>query len=405
MGYNPNEARDYHGRWGSGGAGAPDAPMVDPRLSKMPPVREEPTPENVRKWVDEACDRHGWDKGMVDVTTEPYKFKLNERDAEAGSASSQSGRITVYATPGNNLTHNFVVNDMMPHEIMHQKFATWMSDAKAEYEEVKKIPLNSVPVEGSFRTDENGNQVQRMADAMKPDGTLRPPYDTRYPTYQEMVTLLEGKQGQLQKEDGHTAYSEQWWKEAAGPGREVKWTAPNGVEQTMHVGVGITAPINETLAEMAASHATREAQSKQIEADTAKVIADARTSFARSRLENIDERNAEIAKEKGTPQEGLHTPWGSGDDKFIEDMLNDEIKRIKEHAEPAGYSGSFRNPLGPYTIKADGKQGRSESKTWNALYKAVNNHWAQLTKENKGDPLWYAKHIATKRKYVAGVIG
>ena len=229
MSFNEQEARDARGRWTAGTGGgefiitegehtytrwqSPGHPSISlDDASKF---------EGARRYalaVTDISKREGFDPGRINITDQEYQFVLNgENHHAAGTADRMTGQIRLYMEQLDPRSLNQVVT----HEIMHQKFNAFLSDYEAEKREVQKLPST-----GNYATD-----------PMKGDGTLRAPYDTQFPTYTKYVTLLEGtnsaKHDRMAQEDGCTPYSKDWWD--AYKAGTASWDKP----------------IHETLAEMA----------------------------------------------------------------------------------------------------------------------------------------------------------
>lgn len=123
----------------------------------------------------------------INVTLEDKTFQLNGASYHyAGSADLNTGKLTLYEPNIAGAT----VFGVTAHEIGHAKFEDFLKDYATERDEVFK----------------------ESASIMKPDGTLRAPFDEKYPTYQRYEQLFEGNLARLAKEDGVSEYSRQWWE-------------------------------------------------------------------------------------------------------------------------------------------------------------------------------------------------
>lgn len=354
MAYDPSEARDSKGEWSADG-GSGDSPKAYLTPGQVNAITMAVKAEAVAQ---------GFDPRKVMVVTEDKTFELNGKELHyAGAAYKDTGNITIHATAANNLTQH-TIPGLMAHEIMHQKFNAFLADYRSEREQVMAIPQNSVPVQINTGTD---NPRTVMRDAMTPDGTLRAPYDKQFPTYQSYVTLVEQKQGQLIKEDGCTSYSEDWWKEFSGPGKQV-WESPGGAKVTLPansnivapegsklmgtIGIGLETPIHETLSEMARLHSEKQSLTDKVQGQSRKYLQDKAQAEGRQ--------------------------WGDVDEKRFQKAVKAEVGKT----------------LGPPTVKTNGIKTAKVSKDWTALYKAVNKHWDNLSKSK--DPDWYINRYAPK---------
>ncbi len=240
MTYDPNQLRDYHGRWTDDGAGEPSVktgvgPFDTPPDAKWPrtltDLEDEKNKEGARRIglaAERVADELHYDPRLITITDREYKFNLNGHDAYA-AGTHLNGMVTLYMdhlSPGS-------IREVTAHEIEHAKYYAFLQDKEAERKEILGIPHDNVKtatLEGGVKT----------ADVMKADGTLRPPYDEKFPSYSAYVKYVDGDnsrphlQDKMAAEDGCTPYSKEWWDAyKAGTAK---------VENAYH----------ETLAEMAA---------------------------------------------------------------------------------------------------------------------------------------------------------
>lgn len=227
--------RDSDGRFGSGGG----SPFATPENATVPRVQvdleDQSKAEGARRYALAAqavAEQLHFRPEYITVTDREYKFDLNGKKYDAAGTASKLGNITLYL---NNLSPGDVRN-VTAHEIEHEKFNAFLNDYHDEKQAVMALPKDSAPVQINTGTD---NPQTVMRDAMKPDGTLREPYDKQFPVYTAYTALIEGTnsnpdlRAKMAKEDGCTPYSKQWWDEVAA-GKATP-------EQAIH----------ETLAEMA----------------------------------------------------------------------------------------------------------------------------------------------------------
>ena len=158
----------------------------------------------------------GYDPTLVSVSNEEHPFSVGSESQvryAAGLAHLNTGKIEIF--PRHVADANGAVS-IMAHEVMHQKYQTVLNAVEAERKQAIRDPA--------------------YLDALNPDGSLKPPLDTKYPLYNKF-NVHNRKQGERIKSDGITEYSRAYWK-AAEPGNLDRTTA-------------IPLAHHETLAEMA----------------------------------------------------------------------------------------------------------------------------------------------------------
>lgn len=230
--------RGYGGKWVTGAPGEPGG-VLSGMEDKLPFVKVQDMAhaddaKTIALKAAAVAEKLGFDARNITVVDTPYHFVLNGKDhTAAGTADLKTGQITLYS---GEISPEGVAG-VTAHEIMHEKFEDYEKDYLSQRASVMGIPQKSVPVQVNTGTD---TPMTVMRDAMKPDGTLREPYDKQYPVYQERTMLLEGgghdTLSKMIREDGCSPYSKEWWDAYA------KGTAT--VKQGFH----------ETLAEMARLH-------------------------------------------------------------------------------------------------------------------------------------------------------
>lgn len=264
----------------------------------------------------------GFDPGMIQVTDKEYPFEINgHAHMAAGTADRVSGIVTLYAKQLDVASTGYVT----AHEIEHQKFNAFQRDYEAEAARVKDLPQVDVKVNtgdpAAQHPDAAPGSFTVKRDAMKPDGTLREPYDKQFPVYTAYTNLISGTNqkpdlwASMAKEDGCTPYSKEWW-DAVKAG---KATYDKGY--------------HETLAEMAALH-YKEAAAYNSEVKM----------FGKAKAK-------ELAVARGSP------------------LAPPTLKPLTMAQRAAGLD----------RVK-DGFLTNKPSKDWLALYKAVNDHWNKRTK-------------------------
>lgn len=167
------------------------------------------TREAAQDSARQVCKDLSFDVNRVDISSESKTFMLNGVSLfYAGSAEinkGQDGRITLY-TPHLSLES---VDGVVAHEIEHEKFQAVMDAKQEEQKAVMTDPGPAPDPNGRYYWQKQGG----AAAVMTPDGSLREPYDKKYPIYQKMWEVLE--QHSYQKfadSDGVSNYSAEYWK-------------------------------------------------------------------------------------------------------------------------------------------------------------------------------------------------
>ncbi len=153
----------------------------------------------------------------------PDGFTVAGQRMEAGGyADLTTGMITVIPEH----TAVDVVPSLLAHEIEHERFQGALNAYNYEHQALMKLP-----------TDELfGAQGTHGVGVLRPDGSVRPEAEGRFPATTLLQKSLEQDKFKLYDSDGCTKYSEAYWKHYVDNGRR----SADG-EQAMH----------ETLAEMA----------------------------------------------------------------------------------------------------------------------------------------------------------
>lgn len=234
--YNPNQPRDPKGtqtggRWTKAGAtgGLPKAP--EKPLSEM--TEEEIRAHTVEQTSREIAEQLGYDPDLIDMRYDEYPFEVNgQKYKAAGLAHLETGRIEMFP----NQIPQGGTPAVISHEVMHQKFERVLNAYHADRDLMMKDPGPPPNPLAELRWERLGG-----TDAlMKPDGSLRPPYDKKYPIYSRYQNHFEANYEKLRKDDGITNYSRAYWAEYHTPGGKVS------SKSAMH----------ETLAEIASRHYT-----------------------------------------------------------------------------------------------------------------------------------------------------
>jgi hypothetical protein len=225
--YNPDEARDEHGRWTAGGGGGGES--LDSSAS-------EARSQEIRSIADNVATDLGFDRTRIDMVRGTRGFEVNGVKHIAGGdadiSHGEEGRIRIY------VDHVLPENaaGLIAHEIEHEKFQGALDAYRREYDAVMKDPGPAPDPNSETHWGKRGG-----SDAiMKPDGSLREPYDKKYPNYTAMHEALNAHGFEkFRAGDGVSAYSAEYWK----------GTYPGG-------SIGPQLAEHETLAEMASAKYT-----------------------------------------------------------------------------------------------------------------------------------------------------
>jgi hypothetical protein len=209
--YDPDQERDDRGRWTSGGSTGTQAPGV-----ASPGSSTSAWGARLAHIVDNTARHLSFNPKNITISQQIRTFVLNGKSRNmAGEANLKTGTITIYQNHADEQT----AQPLIAHEVEHVKFQSYLNEvggqANAFNAEVKGMPRDAV---------------------RNPDGTLRPPYDTKYPMLQQGIELMDNKSRELISTDGITPYSKDWWKAYQKGNATVELAA------------------HETLAEIAAVH-------------------------------------------------------------------------------------------------------------------------------------------------------
>ena len=205
--YNEAEhPRDEHGRWTDGG-GSDD---VDGNVPSTTGYTDEQTADAmesalVRPLASATATKLDFNPELIEYSDEDKEFKL------AGATYKYAGSYT-FGSPGVTLYTKQInvdnVRGITAHEIGHRKFQLLQETYRAETEQVMADPGPPPDPNHPYYWGKRGGS----AAVMKPDGTLRPPYDTKYPLYEEWQQI-QNMMPSLEDDDGITNYSKAYWSE------------------------------------------------------------------------------------------------------------------------------------------------------------------------------------------------
>ena len=199
--------------------------MMRPQDKPLEPPAPSPSAmshDAIAAAVDKVSKALDYDRGVFISNGAPHKFELNGKQYEAAGVAHTSNLqapspITVYAR---NIRPDFV-EGLIAHEIEHVKFESALNRYREDLKKIVAEPRQEGPGD----------------DVMRPDGSLKPPYDEKYPAYTLMhEAFFKPSHDDFEASDGVTEYSYDWWR---------NWKDKGGREGSGH------SAMHETLAEMA----------------------------------------------------------------------------------------------------------------------------------------------------------
>jgi len=152
----------------------------------------------------ETAKQLDFDPKSVIVSDEKREFTLNGRVYNyAGSYRHGTTEVKLYPA---NLTVATTAG-VTAHEIAHRKLDALRATYRDQYSDMIKEPGPPPNPEHPYYWGKRGGRDAVMA----PDGTLHPPFDKKYPVYNEW-TKITMDFGQMITDDGVSPYSVDWWK-------------------------------------------------------------------------------------------------------------------------------------------------------------------------------------------------
>lgn len=149
----------------------------------------------------ETAEKLGWPLERLKFTNEDYSFELNGKQYKAAGTAhldinAPEGRyITMYS----NQLRGDTIDNVLAHEVGHMKYQTAWDNYERERVQVMK-ELDDTPYANRWNT------------FMHASGELFDEHKAKYPIFTKWFDTWESKGQQLQKEDGVTDYSRDWWK-------------------------------------------------------------------------------------------------------------------------------------------------------------------------------------------------
>ena len=203
MAYNPDEPRDYHGRWTSGGDTLVPAAAHEIAAAQAEGADLQPAEINtgrIRAIVDDVAKKLNFDPAKISISHEDNEFTLNGAKRMAAGIAKPTGEAVIYdkhVTPE-------TVAGVAAHEIMHEKYFAFLADYRKEYDAMMKDPGPPPDPNGQYWWQKKGG-----TDAiMNPDGTLKGDYANKYPIYNAYQEITNGNNwDKMKKLDGVSDYS------------------------------------------------------------------------------------------------------------------------------------------------------------------------------------------------------
>lgn len=196
--YDPNEKRDEHGRWTSGGAEQNLSP--DEEYQAQWWVKENQNP-GVREHVSKIVAELGYDPAKVYYEDTHETFEVAGKPyVSAGCAWTSNGGIRggkVYEIGDITINARRQIDDtLVAHEVQHQKFQVAMDKYNADRDAIR---IMEDPSSGNTRV-------------LNADDTVKPEFKKDYPAFDKLHRFFTQDFQKLAKQDGITDYSKQYWK-------------------------------------------------------------------------------------------------------------------------------------------------------------------------------------------------
>ena len=202
--FNEDQPRDERGRCGDGGA--QDGAQGSMKYYELSPAERAVYAQGIKSVADDVAKQFGYPADKIEATIGPSKFfELNGKTyTTAGEAWLESGRIQLYPAALSNVK---AVEEVTAHEVGHQ-----LLERVFKAQEAERARMMADPETLAVAFVRNGENV--IGPGIRPDGSLRTDaLKERYPLYtaQWAVQDSPGTWAKLQKEDGVTQYSRDWW--------------------------------------------------------------------------------------------------------------------------------------------------------------------------------------------------
>ena len=187
---------DNPGRFSAGSGSAASSPKgrapegLKVKLERdIPPELQEKS-LRVAEVAQGVANKLGYDPKFIVIDGRSFEFELNGRKFHAaGMAFLGNDLISLFPQ---HLTAEQAAGTTA-HEIMHHKFDKVLTAYEAESKAVMQDP--------------------DTLDGMRPDGTLKPPLDAKYPLYERWNQVYGSIPSEVfRNSDGVTDYSKEWWQ-------------------------------------------------------------------------------------------------------------------------------------------------------------------------------------------------
>ncbi len=187
------------------------------------------TKEEIRATIDRVAKDHNFPSNRIHTHDGEAPFELNgkkylaaglahiSRDVDKPYGMFEERLITLY----NRQLNRETIDGLISHEIMHIKYQTALNRYQAEYNKLL--------------------DDKEAGEALRADGSLKPPFDSKYPAYSAMheAFFKSATITDFAKADGVSDYSYEWW---------LNWKAKEPALEKFNAG---QSAVHETLAEMA----------------------------------------------------------------------------------------------------------------------------------------------------------
>jgi len=189
--YSPDQPRDDHGRFGSGGQPEAARPAWEEK------ALADRKAEDMRRYglaVKDLATEFNYPPELVSVSDQPKTFTLNGKQYDYAGAAAQDGKITIW--PDQVIPSE--LREVMAHEVMHERFNYFLDQYETE---------QSAATAASSAAD-----WEKPASPLDPQGRVRPEWVDKYPLVAAVSANDLMDPFKMSETDGVSDYSKSWWK-------------------------------------------------------------------------------------------------------------------------------------------------------------------------------------------------
>lgn len=266
--YSPDQLRDDHGRWASGGGVEHDdlPDNIARRIWGWEDTAPQEFKDHVKAIALGIAEKEGFPANKLEVLDNPVKPSIAEGEDKddyagrkfttMGTCSVQTGEVKLYpaailAQPGWGIQPSLKIGEtvrrrpmaksiesIVSHEIQHQKTNLWLRNSSEESQAFDKEIAALTPGQDNVL-----NRDSLVPGVKMEDGRLSAQWAAKYPVLAQRISLVEVPFKELSTKDGVTPYSKSFWLH-----RKMALVGQKGVPSQRTT-------ISETLSELAATKA------------------------------------------------------------------------------------------------------------------------------------------------------